>query len=66
LRKHLIDNHATPEQVGEVTAAAGVKTVVFYHFVPGDDPAISDKMWAEGVRKNFRGEIVVGKQLRVI
>jgi ribonuclease BN (tRNA processing enzyme) len=66
LRKHLLDSHATPEQVGEVAAAAGVKTVVLYHFVPGDDPAITNEMWAEGVRKHFKGEIIVGRQLQVI
>jgi ribonuclease BN (tRNA processing enzyme) len=66
LRKHLLDSHATPEQVGQVAAAAGVKTVVLYHFVPGDDPAISDEMWAEGVRKHFAGEIIVGRQLQVV
>ena len=66
LRDHLLASHSTTEQVGEVAAAAGVKTVVLYHFVPGDDPSITDEMWAEGVRKHFSGEVIVGKQLQVI
>jgi ribonuclease BN (tRNA processing enzyme) len=33
------------------------------HFVPGDDPSITDEQWAEGVRKHFSGRIIVGKDL---
>ncbi|HLL27292.1 MAG TPA: MBL fold metallo-hydrolase [Xanthobacteraceae bacterium] len=66
LRAHLLASHATTEQVGEVAAAAGVKTVVLYHFVPGDDPSITDDMWIEGVRKHFAGEVIVGKELQTI
>jgi ribonuclease BN (tRNA processing enzyme)/ketosteroid isomerase-like protein len=63
LREHLLASHSTPEDVGRVAAAAGVKTVVLSHFVPGDDASITDEQWAEGVRKHFKGRIVVGKDL---
>ena len=63
LRKHLIDSHTVPEDVGRVAAQAGVKTLVLSHFVPGDDPEVTDAMWTEGVRKHFDGTIVVGKDL---
>jgi ribonuclease BN (tRNA processing enzyme) len=66
LRKHLIDSHTTTEQLGHVAAEAGVKTLVLSHFVPGDDPSITDAMWTEDVRKNFLGEIVVGRDLMTI
>src|SRR5262249_7432941 len=66
LRKHLIDSHTTTEQLGRVAAEAGVRTLVLSHFVPGDDPSITDAMWSEGVRKNFFGEIVVGRDLMMI
>jgi len=46
-----------------LAARAGVKTLVLSHFVPGDDPSITDDQWAEGVRKHFSGRIVVGKDL---
>ena len=36
------------------------------HFVPGDDPSITDEQWAEGVRKYFKGRIIVGKDLMEI
>ncbi len=32
---------------------AQVKKLVLSHFVPGDDPSITDAMWTEGVRKNL-------------
>ena len=61
LREHLVASHTTTEDVGRVAAAAGVKTVVLTHFVPGDDPTITDEQWAEGVRKNFKGTVIVGR-----
>jgi len=63
LREHLMAAHSTPEEVGRVAAAAGVKTVVLSHFVPGDDASITDEQWAEGVRKQFKGTILVGRDL---
>ena len=66
LRKHLVDSHTTPEDVGRVAAQAQVKTLVLSHFVPGDDPAITDEMWTEGVRKHYQGPIVVGRDLMEI
>jgi ribonuclease BN (tRNA processing enzyme) len=63
LREHLIASHTVPEDVGKVAAAAGVKTLVLNHFVPGDDPSITDEAWTEGVKKHFSGRIVVGKDL---
>jgi ribonuclease BN (tRNA processing enzyme) len=66
LRKHLVDSHTVPEDVGRVAAQAQVKTLVLSHFVPGDDPTITDEMWTEGVRKHYQGPIVVGRDLMEI
>lgn len=66
LREHIVASHTTTEDVGRVAAAAGVKKLILHHFVPGDDPSISDEMWTEDVRKHFEGEIVVGRDLMVI
>ena len=66
LREHLLASHTLPEEVGRVAAEAGVGTLVLSHFVPGDDASITDQQWAEGVRKRFRGRIVVGKDLMEI
>jgi ribonuclease BN (tRNA processing enzyme) len=40
--------------------------LVLSHFVPGDDPSITDEQWAEGVRRHFKGRIIVGKDLMEI
>lgn len=66
LREHLLASHTVPEDVGKIAAQAGVKTLVLTHFVPGDDPSITDEMWTEGVRKHFKGRIIVGKDLMEI
>jgi len=66
LREHLVASHTVPEDVGRVAAEAQVKTVVLTHFVPGDDPGITDEMWSEGVRKHFGGRVIVGKDLMEI
>jgi ribonuclease BN (tRNA processing enzyme) len=66
LREHLLASHTTTEDVGRVAAAAGVKLLVLSHFVPGDISGITDEMWLEGVRKHYRGEVIVGKDLMVL
>ena len=66
LRDHLLASHTLPEDVGKIAAAAGVKTVVLSHFVPGDDKTITDEQWSADVRKHFKGRVVVGKDLMEI
>jgi len=43
-----------------------VKTLVLNHFVPGDDPAITDEMWVADIRKDFSGPIIAGRDLQTI
>ncbi|PFH11410.1 ribonuclease BN (tRNA processing enzyme) [Collimonas sp. PA-H2] len=66
LLDHLVKSHTSTAQVGLAAARAGVKTLVLSHFVPGGDPSISDEMWSAEARKQFSGEIIVGKDLMVI
>jgi ribonuclease BN (tRNA processing enzyme) len=66
LRKHIVDSHTVGEDVGRVAAQAQVKTLVLSHFVPGDDPDITDEMWTADVRKHFKGQIIVGRDLMEI
>lgn len=66
LREHLMAAHTLPEDVGKIADRAGVNTLVLSHFVPGDDPSITDEQWSEGVRKHFKGRIIVGKDLMEI
>jgi ribonuclease BN (tRNA processing enzyme) len=66
LRSHLLASHTTTEQLGEVAAAARVKKLVLSHYVPADDPSITDAMWTEGVAKHYSGEIVLGRDLMTV
>ena len=66
LREHLLASHTSTEDVGKIAAQAGVNTLVLSHLVPGDDPSITDEQWTADVRKNFKGRIIVGKDLMEI
>jgi ribonuclease BN (tRNA processing enzyme) len=36
------------------------------HFVPADDPSLTDEIWIEGARTHFDGKIIAGKDLMEI
>jgi ribonuclease BN (tRNA processing enzyme) len=63
LKKHLLASHTSAEDCGRVAAAAGVKTLVLSHFVPPDDPLVTEQMWADAARLHFGGTIIVGRDL---
>ena len=63
LRRHIIDSHTTAEDAGRIAQRAGVKTLVLSHFVPGEEPPISDEQWLAAARSTFAGTVVVGKDL---
>lgn len=63
LRGHLLASHTPAEDCGRVAAAAGVRTLVLSHFVPPDDPAVTEQMWLDAARQHFKGEIIVGRDL---
>lgn len=63
LKDHLLASHTTTEQVGKIATAAGVKTLVLSHFVPGGYPFLEDRVWLDAVRPHFAGEIIVGRDL---
>jgi ribonuclease BN (tRNA processing enzyme) len=63
LRPHLLASHTSAEDCGRVAAAAGVRTLVLSHFVPPDDPLVTEDMWRDAAARHFRGEIVVGRDL---
>jgi ribonuclease BN (tRNA processing enzyme) len=66
LRQHLLASHTSVEDVGKVAAAAGVKKLVLSHFVPPDDPMVTEAMWRDAARQYFRGEIIIGRDLMEI
>jgi ribonuclease BN (tRNA processing enzyme) len=66
LKEHLLASHTAVEDCGRVAQAAGVKTLVLSHLVPGGDPTITDEMWTNAARPHFQGRIIVGKDLMEI
>ena len=63
LKEHIIASHTSAEDCGRVAATAGVKTLVLSHFVPGDDPTITDQMWISAAQKHFKGRVILAKDL---
>lgn len=63
LKASIIAHQTSVEDAGRLAQAAGVKTLVLSHLVPADDPAVTEKMWADAARSQFRGTVVVGKDL---
>jgi ribonuclease BN (tRNA processing enzyme) len=63
LKQSILSHHTSAEDVGRVAKQAGVKTLVLSHFVPPDDPQITDQMWIEAASAHYDGRIVVGKDL---
>jgi ribonuclease BN (tRNA processing enzyme) len=63
LRKHVVDSHTPVDEVGRIAAEAGVKTLVLSHFVPAENPPVTDDQWLAGARAHFSGTIVVGRDL---
>ncbi|HYL23108.1 MAG TPA: MBL fold metallo-hydrolase [Burkholderiales bacterium] len=61
--RHMREEHVTPEQVGRMAAAAGVKSVVLSHFSPGVDRRDDYQRYAVEARKFFSGHVVVAKDL---
>jgi len=66
LKKHIIDSHTPVEEVGQVAAAAGVKTLVLSHLVPAEDDRLTDQMWVDLASVHFKGRIIVAKDLMEI
>jgi len=61
--RHMIEEHVTPEQVGEMAARAGVKTVVLTHLSPSADPKDEYERFVVLVKKYFSGQVLVAKDL---
>jgi ribonuclease BN (tRNA processing enzyme) len=63
LKASILAHQTSAEDAGRIAQAAGVKTLVLSHFVPPDDPEVTDAMWKEAAQRHFKGTVVVGKDL---
>lgn len=63
IEAHMREDHTTPEQVGRLASAAGVKRVVLSHVVPGStgDP----QAYVAQVRRFYSGPVSVAHDLQV-
>lgn len=65
--KHILASHTDAGDVGRVAAAAGVETLVLSHYVPTEGPGTpTDEQWLAGVRRQFKGKVVLGRDLMEI
>jgi ribonuclease BN (tRNA processing enzyme) len=65
--RHILASHTDAPDVGRVAAAAGVRTLVLSHFVPTEGPgAPTDEQWLAGVRRHYKGRVVLGRDLMEI
>jgi ribonuclease BN (tRNA processing enzyme) len=63
LKASILAHQTSAEDAGRVAQQAGVKTLVLSHFVPPDDPEVTEAMWLEAARRQFRGTVIVGRDL---
>jgi ribonuclease BN (tRNA processing enzyme) len=63
LKASILAHQTSAEDAGRIAQEAGVRTLVLSHFVPPDDPAVTDAVWLEAARRHFTGTVIVGRDL---
>ena len=63
LKTSILAHQTSAEDAGRIAQTAGVKTLVLSHLVPPDDPQVTEKMWIDAAHTQFRGMVIVGKDL---
>jgi ribonuclease BN (tRNA processing enzyme) len=63
LKASILAHQTSAEDAGRVAQRAGVKTLVLSHFVPPDDPEVTEAVWREAASRHFRGTVIVGRDL---
>jgi len=64
--RHMLDTHATPEQVGRMAGLAGVKKLVLNHLAPGALLELPESAFKEGIEHNYHGPVIVGSDGMVV
>lgn len=62
---HMKLEHITPEEIGAMAAAAGVKKVILTHVVPGADGEADMTPYVMGVKKHYNGPVILGRDLDI-
>jgi ribonuclease BN (tRNA processing enzyme) len=66
LKASILAHQTSAEDAGRLAQQAGVKTLVLSHFVPPDDPEVTEAMWHQAASRHFRGTVIVGRDLLAI
>ena len=63
---HIVGTHTSTADAGRMASAAGVKTLVLNHLIPGGLGALPDEAYIRSAREHFAGEIIVGRDQLVV
>jgi ribonuclease BN (tRNA processing enzyme) len=63
LKASILAHQTSAEDAGRLAQEAGVKTLVLSHLVPPDDPEVTEAMWLDAAKRQFRGTVIVGRDL---
>jgi ribonuclease BN (tRNA processing enzyme) len=63
LEKSILAHQTSAEDAGHIAQQAGVRTLVLSHFVPPDDPWVTEAMWLEAAKRRFQGTVILGRDL---
>jgi ribonuclease BN (tRNA processing enzyme) len=61
--RHIAEEHLLAEEVGKMAAQAGVKTVLLTHLPATGNPKEDYQRFADGVKKEFSGPVLVASDL---
>ena len=63
LKRSILSHHTSAADAGRVANEAQVKCLVLSHLVPAEDAEVTERMWIEAAGAQFRGPIIVGRDL---
>ena len=61
--KHMVEEHMTPQQVGELAQRSGVKLLIMSHLLPSSNVNDDYERFKTEAAKYYKGKIVVAKDL---
>jgi ribonuclease BN (tRNA processing enzyme) len=63
IRRHFTEHHVSPQQVGEMAAAAEVSAVVITHMVPSISTPEEEQFYIGEIHKYYEGEVLIADDL---
>ena len=63
LEQHLSTHHLTPDAVGQLAVAAGVKALVITHFAAGTSDPVRTRGYIAQIRSKFSGPVTLANDL---